>query len=86
MDLVEPKGIIAIARLSGTMLTILVRQEATLKVFRSIEISDLSLSEIAGHLHQTFVFVEDNLHALPQELMLAGFRRMGRRRFARFSG
>ncbi len=73
LDLVAPKGIVAIARLSGAVITILVKQESTLRVIRSIQLDQISLSELAGHLHQTFVYIEDNLGAPAQELLLAGF-------------
>ena len=73
LDLLEPKGIMAVARLSGSVLTILVKQETMLKVFRSIELSDMAAETIAGHLHQTFAFVEDNLGGPAQSLYLAGF-------------
>ena len=78
LDLVEVRGIALIGRLSGGVLTILVKQDQTLKLARSIELehspSDLaSLDEIAGHLHQTLVYVEDNLGDPALELLLAGF-------------
>ena len=73
LDLIESKGIVAIARLSGNVVTILVQQDGALKVFRSIEMTDLSVDEIASHLHQTFAFVEDNLGGPAQDLQLAGF-------------
>lgn len=73
LDLVQMDGIAAVARMSGNVLTILVKQDDALKVFRSIELGDVSAPEISGHLHQTFAFVEDNLGAPPQALFLAGF-------------
>jgi type IV pilus assembly protein PilM len=73
LDLVAPKGIVAIARLSGSVITILVKQENTLRVIRSIQLDQISLPELGGHLHQTFVYIEDNLGAPAQELLLCGF-------------
>ncbi len=73
LDLLEPRGIMAVVRLSGAVVTLLVKQENTLRVVRSIQLSERSLPEISGHLHQTFVFVEDNFGAPAQELLLAGF-------------
>lgn len=73
MDLMDARGIAAIARLSGNVLSILVLQDSGLKVFRSIQLSELSAPEIIGHLHQTFVYAEDNLGSRVGELVLAGF-------------
>ena len=73
LDLVESPGIVAVARLSGNVLTLLVRQNRALRLMRSIELSDLSIAEISNHLHPTLVFIEDNLGAPASELFLAGF-------------
>ncbi len=73
LDLVDSKGIAAVARLSGGVLTILVKQDKTLKVFRSIELAERSFEAISDHLHQTLAFVEDNLGGPAQTMMLAGF-------------
>jgi type IV pilus assembly protein PilM len=73
LDLVETHGIALIGRLSGAVLTILVKQDQILKLARSIELEESTLDEIAGHLHQTLVYVEDNLGGPAQELLLAGF-------------
>jgi hypothetical protein len=78
LDLVDVRGIALVGRLSGSILTILVKQDQTLKLARSIELEhppddSASLEEIVGHLHQTLVYVEDNLGGPALELLLAGF-------------
>jgi type IV pilus assembly protein PilM len=73
LDLVDVRGIALIGRLSGNILTILVKQDQTLKLARSIEMEHASLEEISGHLHQTLVYVEDNLGGPALEILLAGF-------------
>jgi len=78
LDLVDVRGIALIGRLSGGVLTILVKLDQTLKLARSIELEHSpleasSLEEIAGHLHQTLVYVEDNLGGPALEILLAGF-------------
>jgi type IV pilus assembly protein PilM len=73
LDLADAKGIVAIARLSANVITILAKHGQTLRVIRSIELGAVSLAAIANHLHQTFVFIEDNLGAPAAELLLAGF-------------
>ena len=74
LDLIDVRGIALIGRLNGGVLTILVKQDQTLKLARSIELElPGSMEEIAGHLHQTLVYVEDNLGSPALELLLAGF-------------
>jgi type IV pilus assembly protein PilM len=78
LDLVDVRGIALIGRLSGSVLTILVKDDQALKLARSIELERpptdaASLEEIAGHLHQTLVYVEDNLGGPALEILLAGF-------------
>lgn len=75
LALVENRAVCVIARLSGHVLTVLVLKERLLKLVRSIELADNSapLDEIARHLFQTFVYVEDNLGQPAEQLLLAGF-------------
>jgi type IV pilus assembly protein PilM len=73
LDLADSRGILAIARLSGNVLTILAKHNDTLRVIRSIELAEITNPAIANHLHQTFVYIEDNLGAPASQLLLAGF-------------
>ena len=45
----------------------------TLKLIRSIELTDFTPGEIAGHLHPTLAYVEDQLAAIPDVVVLCGF-------------
>ena len=78
LGLVGNRGVSIVARLSGAVLTVLVKQDRGLKLIRSIALAETTspLDEIAGHLFQTFVYVEDNLGRAAEELYLAGFGAM----------
>jgi type IV pilus assembly protein PilM len=78
LGLVDNRGISIVARLSGVVLTVLVKQDRILKLTRSIALAETAspLDEIAGHLFQTFVYVEDNLGRGAEQLYLAGFGSM----------
>lgn len=86
LDLVKEKGTVVVAKLSGRMLTILVISAGRLKLVRSLELTEPSAAEIANDLYPTFVYIEDNLGAKAEKLLLAGFGRFGaesRDQFAR---
>ena len=77
LDLVNETGTIAVAKLSGRMLTILVLSSGVLKLVRSLELAEPGISEIAADLYPTFVYIEDQLGAKAEKLLLAGFGRFG---------
>jgi hypothetical protein len=77
LDLVNETGTLAVAKLSGRMLTILVVSSGALKLVRSLELSDPGLVEIAADLYPTLVYIEDQLGAKAEKLLLAGFGRFG---------
>lgn len=86
LDLVNETGTIAIAKLCGRTLTILVLSSGLLKLVRSLELADPGIAEIAAELYPTFVYMEDQLGAKAEKLLLAGFGRFGaeaRDQFAR---
>ena len=73
LELVPPDGISVVAKVNGRILTVLVSHLGVLKLVRSLELTELSLVEIAADLYPTFVYVEDNLHAVAARLLLCGF-------------
>jgi len=86
LDLVAETGTVAVAKLSGRMLTILVISSGRLKLVRSLELSEPGIAEIAADLYPTFVYIEDQLGEKAEKLLLAGFGRFGaeaRDQFAR---
>lgn len=86
LDLVNETGTMAVAKLSGRMLTILVLSSGVLKLVRSLELAEPGVAEIAADLYPTFVYIEDQLGTKAEKLLLAGFGRFGaeaRDQFAR---
>jgi len=77
LELVNEKGTVVVAKLSGRMLTIMVVSCGVLKLVRSLELSEASIEEVAADLYPTLVYIEDNLAAKAEKLLLAGFVRFG---------
>jgi len=68
LALVEGRQLTVIAKLSGKILTLMVVHGGVLKLIRCIEFSDLT-----GDVYSTFAYVEDQLGAKAERLMLCGF-------------
>jgi type IV pilus assembly protein PilM len=73
LELASEAGLSVFAKLTGHTLTLLVRDKATLKLVRCLELPSPSLDEIAAVLLPTFVYIEDNLGARAEHLILCGF-------------
>jgi type IV pilus assembly protein PilM len=73
LDLAPDTDRNVVAKLSGQVLTVLVREKTALKLVRCLEIPSNSLDDIAGVLLPTFVYVEDNLGGKAEKLLLCGF-------------
>jgi type IV pilus assembly protein PilM len=73
LELAPEAGLSIVAKLSGHVLTVLVRDKATLKLVRCLELPSNDLADVASYLFPTFVYVEDNLGARAGKLMLCGF-------------
>ena len=68
LALVDGRQLTVIAKLSGKILTLMVVNNGVLKLIRCIEFSD-----ITGDVYSTFAYVEDQLGAKAQLLLLCGF-------------
>jgi type IV pilus assembly protein PilM len=77
LELVKENGTVVMAKLSGRMLTILVLSSGVLKLVRSLELTEPGVADIAADLYPTCVYIEDNLDARAEKLLLAGFGRFG---------
>lgn len=77
LHLVPPGGLKILAKRTGSVLSIAVQDGGALKLTRSIELDEVSPSEILNHLYPTFVFVEDQLSVRPGSLLLCGFGSLG---------
>jgi len=73
LELAPESGLSVMAKLSGRILTVLVREKSTLKLVRCLEMPSASLEDIAGVLAPTLVYVEDNLGGRADQLLLCGF-------------
>ena len=73
LELAPEQGLTVFAKLSGRILSVLVRNQGTLKLGRCIELTAAGLEDIAAVLVPTFVYVEDNFGARADKLILCGF-------------
>ena len=73
LELAPESGLAVMAKLSGRVLTVLVRDKSVLKLVRCLEMPSASLEDIAGVLAPTLVYVEDNLGGRATQLQLCGF-------------
>jgi type IV pilus assembly protein PilM len=68
LSLVENKQLTVIAKLTGAILTLMVLKDRALKLIRCLELGD-----IVADLYPTFAYVEDQLGAKAELLLLCGF-------------
>jgi type IV pilus assembly protein PilM len=73
LELVPATGLKVLAKRTGRILSLAVLDHGLLKLVRSIELTDYSADEIAGHLFPTFAYVEDQLSGSPDTLLMCGF-------------
>ncbi len=73
LDLIPATGVIIVAKLSGAILTVMAVDNGVLRLARSLELTELTLDEIAADLYPTFAYCEDSLGSRPETLQLCGF-------------
>jgi type IV pilus assembly protein PilM len=73
LDLVAPAGVTIVAKLSGGILTVMAIDHGALRLVRSLELTEITLDEIAADLYPTFAYSEDSFGSRPETLMLCGF-------------
>ena len=73
LELAPEGGLNVLAKLTGRVLTVLVRHQATLKLVRCLEMPSSDLEDVASVLIPTFVYAEDSMGGRPERLMLCGF-------------
>ena len=73
LELAPDAGLSVLAKLTGRVLTVLVRHQATLKFVRCLEMPWSDLDDVAAVLIPTFVYAEDSLGGRPERLILCGF-------------
>ena len=73
LELAVDGGVNVLAKISGHVLTVVVRSQGVVKLVRCLEIPSPAWEDIAAVLQPTFVFAEDNLGAKVDRLILCGF-------------
>jgi type IV pilus assembly protein PilM len=73
LELAPEHGLSVIAKITGHALTVVVRQGGAVKLVRCLELPSPALDDVAAVLLPTFVYVEDNLGARADKLILCGF-------------
>ncbi len=73
LELVPPDGLKVLAKRTGRVLSLAVLDGIGLKLVRSIELAGFTAEEIVGHVFPTCAYVEDQLSARPDTLLLCGF-------------
>jgi len=73
MELAPDSGLSVLAKLTGRVLTVLVRDKHTVKLARCVELPSQDLADVADMLVPTFVYIEDNLGRRAEKLVLCGF-------------
>jgi type IV pilus assembly protein PilM len=77
LELVPATGLQVLAKRTGRVLSLAVSDRGVLKLMRSIELADFSGEEVVDHLFPTLAYVEDQLAARPDALLLCGFGSAG---------
>jgi len=73
LDLAPEGGLSVLAKLTGRVLSVVVRNKAAVKLVRCLELPSTELEDVAGVLLPTFVYIEDNLGGRAERLILCGF-------------
>ncbi len=73
LELMPAEGLKLLVKRAGRVLSLAVVDRGTLNLIRTIELTDFTPQEIAGHLFQTLAYVEDQLSSAPDMMLLCGF-------------
>ena len=73
LELAPEAGLSVLAKLSGRVLTVIVREKSHIKLIRCVELPSNDLEDIAAVLAPTLVYIEDNLGRAAERLLLCGF-------------
>ena len=73
LNLVSSPGLTVVAKLSGKILSVLVLDGSRLKLVRTVELDVVTSDNVLAILHPTLAYVEDQLSAKSDRLLLCGF-------------
>lgn len=76
LNLLGGDGVGVMAKLSGDVLAVSVTEGQSLKLLRCVELPEVTPEEVMAVLYPTFAYVEDELGARPNSLLLCGFGEM----------
>lgn len=72
LELDNQPGISLLARLSGRVLSAAVVRDGILKLLRTVELHDITSEEMLAVLFPTVAYIEDELEARPQRVLICG--------------
>ena len=75
LELYHEPGVVVIAKLAGSVVTIMAVADGHLKLFRCLPLEEVNDEELLGVLHPSFAYVEDELSQPVSRLLLCGFGR-----------
>jgi len=73
LELAPESGLSVIAKLTGHVLSVVVRDKGSVRLVRCLELPATDLEDVAAVLLPTFVYMEDNLGGRAERLLLCGF-------------
>jgi type IV pilus assembly protein PilM len=73
LELAPEAGLSVLAKITGRVLTVVVRDKGVVKLVRCLEVASQEWDDIVAVLLPTFVYVEDNLSGRVEHLILCGF-------------
>ena len=73
LELAPEGAITVLVKLTGNVVSVLVRSKGALKLARCLEMPSPELVNVLDVLVPTFIYVEDNLGGRPEKLVLCGF-------------
>jgi type IV pilus assembly protein PilM len=77
LNMVNSPDLEVVAKLSGKALSVSVVENNVLRMFRCVEMDDVTPADITTVLFPTFAYIEDEFKKKPQRLLLCGFGSLG---------
>lgn len=77
LNMVQPSGLEVIAKLSGSALTVAVVDQNALRMYRCVELDELTAEAVLAILYPTYAYIEDEFKRKPERLLLCGFGSFG---------
>lgn len=77
LNMVQSPDLEVVAKLSGKALSVSVTENNVLRMFRCVEMQEVTPADVTTVLFPTFAYVEDEFKKKPQRLLLCGFGSLG---------